>query len=427
MVLKKYKAEAYSKYVVDNIKHVINEFGPRDPGSEGETKGQNYVKEELGKYTDEVKIEPFQVAPKAFMGFLPVVGVIILISFFIYWFYPIVALLLDILAVIILVQEFLRYKLFLDPFFPKRTSHNVWGIKKPEGEIKKRIILAGHIDAAYDWRITRINPKLLRILVVPAVIGLFYKAISDLLCTILNYGWPQGWVPFWSYVGFIQFAFIPFLVVIIFFVDWSIVVPGANDNLTGSFVSVALAKLMEDNNLKLKNTEIYFMVTGSEEAGLRGAKAFVKKHERELKEIETIMIAIDTFADIEYLAAMSKDLNGTVKHHPGVLLLLKKSAEKIGFNLKYSSVFIGSSDATAFTQVGIPSAALTAMDPGPPKWYHTHFDTIDVLKPKCIEKSIEILMETLYMYDEEGLPSEKYRYDHRSPCETSTSSTFRYR
>lgn len=304
-----------------------------------------------------------------------------------------------------MIQEFLRYKLFLDPFFPKRTSYNVWGIKKPENEIKKRVILAGHMDAAYDWRYSRINPILIRVILFPAVGGLFFKIITDLLCTILNYNWPLGWIPLWSYIGFIQLAFTPFVILIMFFVDWSVVVPGANDNLTGSFVSVALAKLMKDNNLKLKNTEVYFMVTGSEEAGLRGAKAFVKKHGRELKEIETIAIAIDTFTDIEYLAAMERDLNGTVKHHPGVLSLLKKSAEKTGFDLKYSSVYIGSSDATAFTQGGIIAAALTAMDPAPPKWYHTHFDTVDILKPKCIEKAIDILMETLYMYDEEGLPS----------------------
>lgn len=98
MVTDKYNVEDYSKYVVDNIKHVINEFGPRDPGSEGETKGQNYVKEEFEKYTDEVKIEPFQVAPKAFMGFMPVVGAIMIISFIFYWFYPLVALLLDLFA-----------------------------------------------------------------------------------------------------------------------------------------------------------------------------------------------------------------------------------------------------------------------------------------------------------------------------------------
>jgi len=406
MVADKYNVEDYSKYVVDNIKHVINEFGPRDPGSEGETKGQHYVKEELEKYTDDVKIEPFQVAPKAFMGFMPVIGVILIISFVVYWFYPLVALLLDLLAGLIIIQEFIRYKLFLDPFFPKRTSHNVWGIKKPENEIKKRIILAGHMDAAYDWRYSRINPKLIRIILFPAVGGLFFKIIADLLCTIFNYNWPLGWIPLWSYIGFIQIAFTPFTILVIFFIDWKIVVPGANDNLTGSFVSVALAKIMKDNNLKLKNTEVYFMVTGSEEAGLRGAKAFVKKHERELKEIETVAIAIDTFTDIEYLAAMNRDLNGTLKHHSGVLSLLKKSAEKTGFDLKYSSIFIGSSDATAFTQGGIPAAALTAMDPAPPKWYHTHFDTVDILKPKCIEKGIDILMETLFMYDEEGLPSD---------------------
>lgn len=394
------------EYVINNIKKIIQEFGPRDPGSEGETEAQKYIKDELSQYVDEVHMEPFQVAPKAFMGFCPVVGVIVLISILTYWFYPIVAFILSALAILILIQEFVRYKQFLDPFFPKRISHNVWGIKKPKGEIKKRIILAGHIDAAYEWRYSRRNPKMIRIILFPALIGIFFKIITDFLSVLFNYGWSSDWGLLWRIIGFIQLGFAPFIFLIIFFVDWSIVVPGANDNLTGSFVSVALAKLFHDEKLRLKNTEVYFMVTGSEEAGLRGAKAFIKNHIRELKEIETIAIALDTFTDLEYMAAMNKDLHGTVKHHPGVCLLLIKSAEKIGFDLKYATVSIGSSDATAFTQGGVPACALTAMDPAPPKWYHTHFDTVEVLNPKCIGKSVDILFEAIKMYDESGLPQD---------------------
>ncbi len=190
---------------------------------------------------------------------------------------------------------------------------------------------------------------------------------------------------------------------VIFFVNWSVVVPGASDNLTGSFVSVALAKYFHDKNIKLKNTEVYFMVTGSEEVGLRGAKAFVKKRNRELSTIETVAIASDTFTDLEYLSVMEKDLHGTVKRHPGMCLLLKKSAENVYINIKNATVVIGSTDATAFTQGGIPACGLTAMDPAPPKWYHTHFDTEEWLNPECIENSLSILIEAVKNYDKSGL------------------------
>ncbi len=41
-----------AQYVIDRTKHVIETFGPRDPGSEGERRAQEYVLQELKKYAD---------------------------------------------------------------------------------------------------------------------------------------------------------------------------------------------------------------------------------------------------------------------------------------------------------------------------------------------------------------------------------------
>ena len=55
------------------------------------------------------------------------------------------------------------------------------------------------------------------------------------------------------------------------------------------------------------------------------------------------------------------------------------------------------------TQAGIPSASLAAMNPGPPKYYHTRDDKADILDLKTIEKSIEISIEAAFLFDEKGL------------------------
>lgn len=54
------------KFICDEIKHVIEEFGDRDPGSEGELKALDYMKSQLEGISDEVKSESFKVAPHAF-------------------------------------------------------------------------------------------------------------------------------------------------------------------------------------------------------------------------------------------------------------------------------------------------------------------------------------------------------------------------
>ena len=51
-------------------------------------------------------------------------------------------------------------------------------------------------------------------------------------------------------------------------------------------VGAAVLKFMDDNDMRFENTEVVAFFSGSEEAGLRGAKAFAKEHKKELEDIE---------------------------------------------------------------------------------------------------------------------------------------------
>ena len=85
---------------------------------------------------------------------------------------------------------------------------------------------------------------------------------------------------------------------------------------------------------------------------------------------------------------------------------VKHASDIAGYNLPYSSVFFGSSDAAAIQQGGMKAVALAAMDPTPARYYHTRGDTADNLDPKTIEAGINILLETAFLYDSEGLKDE---------------------
>jgi hypothetical protein len=56
------------------------------------------------------------------------------------------------IGLLITVLEFLLYKQFMDPFYKKVEGHNLVGVRKPRGDVKRRIVISGHIDAAYEWR-----------------------------------------------------------------------------------------------------------------------------------------------------------------------------------------------------------------------------------------------------------------------------------
>ncbi len=397
------KANDYKNYIVDKIKQIIDECSPRDCGSQGELKAHEFVKKELEKYLDDVQIESFKVAPKAHMHFLPIVGFIFLLSLVFYWILPLVALLLTLSATLILILQFLLLKKILDPFFPKRTSHNLIGIKKPTKEIKKTIILSGHIDAAYEWRFNKVSPKLLRVILLPAILGLFFKIFTDIFNTIFN-TWNSGYQNIWSYLGIIQLFFLPFVIALFFFTDFSKVVPGASDNLSGTIVAVAVAKYLRDEGISFENTEVQYLITGSEEQGLRGSKTYVKKHLKELKETETVFFGLESFRDLDDMGINNRDMNGLVKNHPGVCALIKKAGENCRRELKFQSVYIGATDAAAFSQAGIAAATFEAMNPGPPRWYHTRYDNWEGLNAECLNIAFKIAIETVLLYDKEGLP-----------------------
>ena len=86
----------------------------------------------------------------------------------------VISLVLSALSLIFAIVEFLLYKKMLDPFFPKKTSHNVVAVRKPKGEVKRRIIFSGHSDSANEWRFTYYGGSKL---LVP-IIGLSFVGIS---------------------------------------------------------------------------------------------------------------------------------------------------------------------------------------------------------------------------------------------------------
>lgn len=398
-----------TNYTMREIKKVCNEIGPRESGEESERKAQAYVAESMKNVADSVEVEDFELHPKAFMGWVLVDVVMMMISSVLFLFsrlsfaadyqtpLTVAALVLSSLSLLFMVFEFLLYKPILDPFFPKRKTCNVICTRKPKGEVKKRIIFSGHIDSAYEWTYTHLGGgKLLTAVIALAFGSVFVHFVLDIigLCNI----------PQWLDTTIMVIGIVCTFPIILgaFFVNWKRVVPGANDNLTGVFASMAVLRYMEANDIRFENTEVVAVSMACEEAGLRGAKAFAKKHANE-DDVETVFVATDTLRDFDFMGVYNKDMSGTVKLDARAAAMLKKASEIAGYNLDYANVFFGSSDAAAIQQGGMNAVALAAMDPEPARYYHTRGDTADNLDPKTIEAGVDILLETAFLFDSEGL------------------------
>ena len=405
----------YANYTARSIKKVCKEIGPRFAGSEEEKKSVEYMAEDLKSCCDEVKTESYPVHPKAFMGWIPfsvVAMTIASVVFFLAQFFVIaplfyVSLALTVICLFFIVTEFLFYKETLDPFLPKKTSHNAYGVRKPSGEVKRRIIFCGHADSAMEWRFTYWGgPKLVIPVIGGSLVGVVASLVFNVIAVVMSFVNPDFIASTATDVfSYILLGFVVIFLVASLFYDKNRIVEGANDNLTGCFTSIAILKYLQDNHISLENTEVVALCAGSEEIGLRGSKYFAETHGKEFSDVETVFVALDTLRDYDFMAIYNKDMTGLVANDSDACKLVKEGAKLAGFDVPYKTVSLGATDAAAISKskCGIKATAFAAMDPAPARYYHTRLDTHENLDLKTIEASLDICLNTLFLYDEKGL------------------------
>ena len=325
----------------------------------------------------------------------------------VYFLSPVMVFVCIALSLVPMLLQFVLYAPFLDPLFDKRDSGNVMGTYSPSGEVKRRIIINGHSDAVYEWHWHYVGGyKMFLSSIILVILGVVYMfAIAVTACVMDG---PFGMVEesrIW--IGVAGIAFVPFFLAFWLFADTRKVVPGANDNLTACYMAIAAVKALKDNDIRLENTEVVALITGSEEAGLRGATAFAKQHPDYAREenVETVFITYETLRELEYLGIYNRDLNGTVKNDQAACDIYKKCAARHGMDLKFGSVFAGATDAAAFSKAGWRATSVAAMNPEVEKYYHTRLDNYDNLSPECLSKVFDITLEFIEEFDKNGFAS----------------------
>ena len=395
-----------TQYATEGIKTVCEKFGPRPCGEQSETDAQNFMLEGLKAFSDEAHSENFKVNPDAFMSFVPIAGASLLgaTGCNLLGAYKCKKASLGSAArmggaLAGIVGEFLLYKKCLDPFFKEKTSSNVIAVRKASGETKRRIILSGHADSAPEWTYTyKLGSHGVIMVAGYAIAGLAYTAATTAMA--LKSKNPAKI----KKMALGQLAFAPAYGALFKFTNSKKYVEGANDDLTGCFVSSAVMKYLSDNDIRFENTEVVCMLAGGEEAGLRGSKAFFEAHpEYKNDGVETIFVGFDTIRDEDYMMIYERDMTGMVKNDDNVCKLLKDSAMQCGKDVPVGAIPLGSTDAAAASQAGIKAASFVAMDPAPAQYYHTRLDTADILVPETIEKVIDIALQTVFNFDENGI------------------------
>lgn len=398
--------EALAACTVEEITYICKEIGPRPCGEAGETQAQEYLFGKLGPYADRIARETYKVHPEAFMAFVPVAGSLLLgataanlVSAFKKKATALGSLGLIGGAAVTIAEEFGMYHEFLDRFFKEKTSGNVVGIRKASGETKRRVIVSGHTDSAPEWTFTyKLGSHGVVTVAAYALAGLAYTTVTSVLSLVMK---NRALV---KKLALGQAVFVPAYGLLFRFTNNKRYVPGANDDLTGTLTAFSVLKYLADNDIRFENTEVIALLAGGEEAGLRGSKAFFKAHPEYANDgVETVFLGFDTIRDAEYMMIYNKDMTGFVKNDDRVASLLASCAADMGLDVPIGAIPLGSTDAAAASQAGIPAAAFVAMDPAPARYYHTRLDTAEILEPGTIKQGIELALRAVFRFDEQGL------------------------
>jgi hypothetical protein len=387
----------YINWGVQIILYIIGRVGPREPASPAEYAAQQIWFDEMSKYCDTVNLEPFTVRPGCLMAWVYLASALMILAIFLYNFQQrLIAFICTTIAVVFFIGEFILYKELIDPLYPAKQSVNCVGIIKPELEVTRRIILCGHADSMYEWWYNYLGGHVLfTIVVLVGLVGLLISFVMQIILCNAYSGWFAVAQLFW----------LPFFGALLFFTNWTRIVQGANDNLTGCVAAVAVAKYLSDNGIRLEHTEVRILTSGCEEAGLRGAKAYVRQHPPD--GIETAFIAFDCIREIDKMRIYNRDMTATVALDQKVCNVMQKGGQLAGLNLDFGWIYFGSTDAAAAQQGGYPSGSFVAMDFGPADFYHTRRDSIDNLDPYVIGHAIDLAIGSMLVFDQGGLAAGK--------------------
>ena len=263
--------------------------------------------------------------------------------------------------------------------FPQRQSQNLiatWPAKAP---MTHRLVFVSHIDAAYTGWI--FHPTMIKVATAPpplkilsfmrksmlvATLAVFLLAVVDVVALIIGVS-----VGIWIAAGILSIA--PFLT---FAFNTQVVlnntvVPGANDNLTGCWMNLELAKRLTPDCPE--DIELVFVATGCEEAGTGGSWALADELQHKWEKDKTSIFGIDSLSN----GSLHYFIEGELLEVPPPTRLV----EQIHANAPDVAPFeipSGATDALPFLVRGFDAISFGCVDTdiGAPRHYHWPTDDV---------------------------------------------------
>jgi hypothetical protein len=395
---------------------LIDEIGPRLAGTPECFEAAERIHNELASSCDSSNIESFSFHREAFLSFMRVFLIAYLSTFPVlifggYWLVP--ATLSLLFGSAFALTEFVLYLTPFDRFFQKHHGYNVSGSIEPTGEVKQQIVVSGHHDSAYVFNFFKKHQKLYAPRIILGLILYHLMLLSLVFWGLAEFfhvstsGFADFVRIFWG-IGFlygIQF----------FFFKSKEISPGAGDNLIAVATSLKLAQRFgsakKNGYNLLQHTRLIFASFDAEESGLRGSRAYCRKHIEALTSIPTYNFNLESIYNLDDLSFLTKDINQHVRLSKEMVDECMDIAGQMGHHTKKGPITWGGggTDAAEFARIGVAATSLLGMENRFIRdglYYHTMEDTVDKIDPAAVRASLEIVAGFILKKDSELAASE---------------------
>ncbi|TVR03481.1 MAG: M28 family peptidase [Deltaproteobacteria bacterium] len=285
--------------------------------------------------------------------------------------------------------------------FPWRDGQNQLAIRPAAGTPRRRVVLVAHADSAYTGVMFRPDviarfaggglPDALKFLERGTGLAVFTQAgLAGLaLLRALSGRRLRGLVP----LELLLTA--PAAIAALLNLDVVLrntLVPGANDNLSGTAALAILAERLTDLP---DDVEVLYVIAGAEETSLGGSDALARDRQDDWDRDRTLVVGVDTLGggDLRYIVTEGEVLPA---HVPQPLQRLCREVAAADPRFADAAPYappVGATDAASFLVRGFQAVCISRIDPaiGAPRHYHLPSDTLEHLEPEECIRSVDFV------------------------------------
>jgi hypothetical protein len=264
---------------------------------------------------------------------------------------------------------------------PGGRSQNVYAVVEPRGEMRRTIVVTGHIDThRAPWAMA--SPfafKVFRLLTAAGVIA--FVLLSVLLAA--GIAWP---VQFPAAPVVAAVVVVAIVLIVTLQPEFTAHVPGANDNASGVAAVLALAARLARE--PLAHTRVWVLASGAEEVGATGPVRLLRQ-QPDLKSAQWLVLDTIAGPGAGPCVIIAEHVLIPVRADPGLLAAAREVASAHPELGSYEHYFRGLfSEHAPLAVAGCRSLSLVNFRPDGvlPNW-HRPTDTVENVDPDVLDRT----------------------------------------